>query len=338
MIVLQLPNALPERPFLDYGPLPTRTPYSCPLPHVIVRPFSPVVRNLLGTIGGHPADLSSVVVSRVFSGKMVWESGVRAVIQISPDVAVKVTRNIDPDEHDVMRYLEERIPAIPVPRALGLVTVGATAFMFMTFIPGTTLEERWPSLSPEAKEKIREVLDANLLALRRVELPPGEPFGSPIGKRLCVDVRYEQYVAPSPIFTESHFNDFLMHRPSSRVAPGFQSWLRSMLREDHRILLTHGDFHPRNIMVTDGDDPELTGIIDWEYCGFYPEHWEHVKALNTRGITDASDWWDHLPPCILRYDQEVVLDRYVELTLGAPRGRIGAATSSLPGPSEEIKA
>lgn len=338
MIVLQLPNALPERPFLDHGPLPTRTPFCCPLPHALVRPFSPVILDLLGIIGDPPADLSSLVVSRVFSGKMVWESGVRAVIQISPDVAVKVTRSLDPDEHDIMRYLEERIPAIPAPRALGMVTAGATAFMFMTLITGSTLEARWPSLSPEAKGKIREVLDANLMALRRVELPPGEPFGIPVGKRLCVDVRREQCVAPSPIFSEAEFNDFLMHRPSSRVAPGFQRWLRSMLREDHRILLTHGDFHPRNVMVSDGDDPELTGIIDWEYSGFYPEHWEHVKALNTRGITDASDWWDHLPPCILGYDQEVVLDRYVELTLGAPRSRVGAATLSSPGPSEEVKA
>ncbi|OJT14177.1 hypothetical protein TRAPUB_9288 [Trametes pubescens] len=256
--------------------------------------------------------VSSLVVSRVFSGKMVWESGVRAVIQISRDVAVKVTRSLDHDEHDVMRYLEERIPAIPAPRALGLVTVGATAFMFMTLIPGTTLEARWPSLSPEAKRKIRWVLDATLLALRRVELPPGEPFGTPVGRHLCKDARNDIRVSSSPIYSEAAFNDYLMHRSSPRVATSYKSWLRSMLREDHRILFTHGDFHPRNVMITDGDDPELTGIIDWEMSGFYPEHWEYLKAMNTRSVTDTDDWWDYLPPCILGYDQEVVLDRYIE--------------------------
>jgi thiamine kinase-like enzyme len=27
---------------------------------------------------------------------------------------------------------------------------------------------------------------------------------------------------------------------------------------------------------------ELTGIIDWEYSGFYPEYWEMMKVMHTR--------------------------------------------------------
>lgn len=43
-----------------------------------------------------------------------------------------------------------------------------------------------------------------------------------------------------------------------------------MLRVDHRIVFTHADFHPRNVMVVEGkgDDVELSGIIDWEASGF----------------------------------------------------------------------
>ncbi len=70
-------------------------------------------------------------------------------------------------------------------------------------------------------------------------------------------------------------------------------------------------------MVTDQPDGrvELSGIIDWESSGFYPEYWEQLKALNTHSIKDTSDWWEHLPSSILGYDQEIVLDRVIETTV-----------------------
>jgi hypothetical protein len=56
----------------------------------------------------------------------------------------------------------------------------------------------------------------------------------------------------------------------------------------------------------------VSGIIDWEMAGWYPEHWEWVKAQNTRGVEDNSDWWDFLPQSISGYDTEVVVDRFLE--------------------------
>lgn len=76
--------------------------------------------------------------------------------------------------------------------------------------------------------------------------------------------------------------------------------IKSDLDADHKIVMTHGDLHPRNIMVTinpqssDRDAGEassqeplnirtgksnlsnsqvtVTGILDWEMCGWYPEY------------------------------------------------------------------
>ncbi|SJL02453.1 uncharacterized protein ARMOST_05780 [Armillaria ostoyae] len=64
-----------------------------------------------------------------------------------------------------------------------------------------------------------------------------------------------------------------------------------LMREDHRIVLTHGDFHPRNIIVTDEPDgvTTISGIIDWEMARLYPERWEILKAMNARALTDPSD-------------------------------------------------
>jgi hypothetical protein len=100
-----------------------------------------------------------------------------------------------------------------------------------------------------------------------------------------------------------------------------------MLCTDHRIVFTHGDFHPRNIMVIDMHDPhaavgptsdtdiEVSGIIDWDTSGFYPEYWEELKALNTGSPYDPSDWWEHLPPCMLGHEKDVVLDKLIETSV-----------------------
>jgi hypothetical protein len=131
----------------------------------------------------------------------------------------------------------------------------------------------------------------------------------------------------STIHSEDEFNDFLLTSPHTRTAPNRVRWLRSMLRTDHRIVFTHGDFHPRNIMVVDMHDPhaavgatsdtdiEVSGIIDWDTSGFYPEYWEELKALNTRSPCDPSDWWEHLLPCILGHEKDIVLDRLIETSV-----------------------
>ena len=54
--------------------------------------------------------------------------------------------------------------------------------------------------------------------------------------------------------------------------------LLSSLKENHRIILTHGDLHPRNIIIKDNT---IAGIIDWELGGWYLEYWEYVKGVNS---------------------------------------------------------
>jgi hypothetical protein len=50
--------------------------------------------------------------------------------------------------------------------------------------------------------------------------------------------------------------------------------LSLQMRTDHRIVLTHCDLTPRNILIR---DCQIAGLIDWEHGGWYPEYWEYVK-------------------------------------------------------------
>ena len=53
-----------------------------------------------------------------------------------------------------------------------------------------------------------------------------------------------------------------------------------------KFVLTHGDLAARNIMVQDG---RITGIVDWEYSGFFPEYMEY--ALATVIHDNIEEWW-----------------------------------------------
>ncbi len=44
----------------------------------------------------------------------------------------------------------------------------------------------------------------------------------------------------------------------------------------HKIVFTHADLRPANIIVKNG---HIVGIIDWEMAGWYPEYWEFAKAF-----------------------------------------------------------
>lgn len=101
--------------------------------------------------------------------------------------------------------------------------------------------------------------------------------------------------------------------------------IRSSLRIDHRIVMTHGDLHPRNIMVAwgDGDGGEelkVTSILDWEFAGWYREYWEFLKALNTIGRAPLHDWVEYLPTeAIGIYPSEYAMDCILDRCLGYRR-------------------
>jgi aminoglycoside phosphotransferase len=52
----------------------------------------------------------------------------------------------------------------------------------------------------------------------------------------------------------------------------------------HRIVFTHGDLEHHNIMVKGG---RITGFLDWEASGWYPDYWEFTTPLKF----GSPDFW-----------------------------------------------
>ena len=97
--------------------------------------------------------------------------------------------------------------------------------------------------------------------------------------------------------------------------------IKSYLDTNHKIVITHGDLHRdplknhstqylgQAIYQISNHRVTVTGIVDWEMCGWYPEYWEYVKALNSITIGgDFGDWWSHLPSNIGVWPKEHAVD------------------------------
>ncbi|KDQ54014.1 hypothetical protein JAAARDRAFT_136134, partial [Jaapia argillacea MUCL 33604] len=187
-------------------------------------------------------------------------------------------------------------------------------YMFMAFMPGDTLDMRWPTLEQPQKHTIWQQLNQILLDLRSMEHYVDTLLGSLSGSHLCQDNRIDTRLSSGTLYTEAEFNDFLVSTPLPCIARKFIQWVRSLLRDDHRIVLTHSDFDPGNIMVVDHPTQALvvSGLINWDFGGWYPEQWEMVKAMNTRGTDDESDWWAHLLEVLNQSNTDVAVDRLLE--------------------------
>ena len=140
-----------------------------------------------------------------------------------------------------------------------------------------TLESVWPDLTTAHKLSVQQQLKVIFARLR------AEDFGAQGGEDprrfgsfetgVCKDTRRNQRVSETPIATEAAFNEFLCRAPG-RAVTAWITMIYESLRADHRIVMTHGDLHPRNIMVSwegggegsvkAAEDVRVTAIIDWD--------------------------------------------------------------------------
>lgn len=71
-----------------------------------------------------------------------------------------------------------------------------------------------------------------------------------------------------PFDEEKDFNDALV-RSFEQIPNYHGAIIRSMLKEEHTFLFSHGDMRTGNILIRNG---QLAAVIDWEFAGFYPEY------------------------------------------------------------------
>lgn len=216
------------------------------------------------------------------TSQVLWNLHSLFVLSLGHTEVVKAGTSLDPDGTTNLQYINTHVPEIPTPSFLGSLTSGRRTYCFMSRANDVTLESVWPSLTITNKLSVQSQLN-NLFRILRAE--PAAPQQDGEGAQrigsftsgACKDMRRSQRASTVPIRTEAEFNDFLCYEPNRTATPWIRM-IRSSMRERHRVVGTHGDLHPRNVMVA------------WEQ-GDMREDWEFVKAVagvNGRGM--MADW------------------------------------------------
>lgn len=247
-----------------------------------------------------------------------------SVLSLSETEVVKIgSTSLNPEGITNLHYINSHLPQIPSPKFLGSLMSRQRIYVFMSRGKGTTLEELWPQLQVADKQSVQKQLNDIFRVLRATQLRPDDNPRKIGGfmSGLCQDMRRWPRSCED-LSTEAEFNDFLCrHENTRRTQTPWIKMIRSFMKNDHKLVMTHGDLHPRNIMVDWEEgrkDIKITSILDWEMAGWYPEYWEFVKALATadeRG--PLRDWCDYLPTeAIGQWPTEYSIDLLISRWIG----------------------
>ena len=189
-----------------------------------------------------------------------------------------------------------RNASLPVPKVICYGehsdTPHAPVSILMTRVPGKELGQIYETLDDDEKHAVLRQLDHYLRVIRSWKSPLGENrICSLVGTPLR-SVRMPNHRA-GLFESEEEFNDYLIEPAWSG---GFPSEMyhnealnrgKGMARSPHRIVFTHGDLQHHNLMIHQG---RITGLLDWESAGWYPEYWEFTTALR---FAREDFWWYH---------------------------------------------
>ena len=272
----------------------------------VVFPLAEAVQRLLRAepqeMSADSSSLWAKLYQTIDASEVIWQNeigGGVAVFHCGSGVALKMIPNFeDFTEYTALQYLRRYAPQIPVPEPMGAISSEKTAYIFMSFIAGPTLESVWSRLPKEQKVSLSNDLSGVLLELRALQLPKDGLLGG-VGGEGCKDSRRRSRISQKPIRSIADFEDFVFSNPHFGGSV-YIKLLRSMSQSQaSKIVFSHADLRPANIVVLPDQqgDYRIAGILDWEMSGFYPDYWESVKATNTMAPQEEDDWYLHLPAC-----------------------------------------
>lgn len=236
------------------------------------------------------------------------EWGRSKVTQIDDEVIIKEGSSVWPNKEATLNLINStlRPNSVPVPHAfLGnydrgkdvVVTYGS---IWMELMPGKTLRDEWHSLDEEAKEKVCRDTRAMVEKLREIPRPETDDGAfylaadgtSKIIQTLLGD-EHDTHPAMKNVedLRTRIWNRYVKNNGLSY--PEGKGVYEMLPRSDVSVF-THGDIHPRNILVErdteKGSGVRIMGLIDFESSGFYPDYWEFSEMMAC-GRRDA-EWME----------------------------------------------
>ncbi|EFE32482.1 uncharacterized protein ARB_00667 [Trichophyton benhamiae CBS 112371] len=183
----------------------------------------------------------------------------------------------------------EQSTHIPAPRAIDVAQTSRYSYLLMTCVPGRPIG---PSLNTMTDEEIEQVvvdLKGYISELRKIPRDPSSEYlicnsqgGGFLDWRIPdsqnKELRFKSEADFNKYLTDPFWEEIRTRATKSHDIP-------------HKVVFTHGDLNPRNILAENG---KITGIVDWENAGWFPEYWEYTKMHYTvrsveRWLVDVVD-------------------------------------------------
>ncbi|KAF2757104.1 kinase-like protein [Pseudovirgaria hyperparasitica] len=198
----------------------------------------------------------------------------RTVTLYSGSVVLKKGRRLKLDEKYALEFAAHiNLPVPQVYNAQKDSGEGETS-LWMEYIHGDRLDLVWPSMTECEKDHICNQL-REILETMRSAPSTNRRIGS-CSDGSARDLRQYSDYSGGPFLDEASFNLFYCDLVQTTPSPVLEA-LHQQLRTDHRIVFSHCDLSQHNILVKNG---KITGLLDWEYAGWYPEHWEYIKLFD----------------------------------------------------------
>ena len=189
-----------------------------------------------------------------------------------------------------------RYTSVPVPQPLDLLIIPTEsdgrfyshdAYLLTSRVPGLPLSRCEEMLSDRDGAEFVAHMQEYLTQIRAI--PKAVSLEHAICDTLggsCRDPRISGANPVGPFVDEAAFNQVLRN-------PDDPS------RRGHKAVFTHADLNPRNILADRIIRPDgtwgwtVTGIVDWENSGYYPEYWDYTKAF-FEGFRWNQRWLDFM--------------------------------------------
>ncbi|TVY41510.1 hypothetical protein LOCC1_G006535 [Lachnellula occidentalis] len=170
-------------------------------------------------------------------------------------------------------------------------TPHAPVSILMTRLPGREIGQAYESLSPKAKTTALAELKLYLSTTRGWRSPWGDERICSITGGAIRSIRVPNH-SIGPCETPRELHEYLL--ADARNSYGSEAVYEEKLHSARKlqslqrpgVKFTHGDIKHHNILVD--EEGHITGFLDWESAGWYPEFWEYTTALR---FLPKDFWW-----------------------------------------------
>ncbi|KAL0960515.1 hypothetical protein HGRIS_005552 [Hohenbuehelia grisea] len=164
--------------------------------------------------------------------------------------------------------------SIPVPRPhKTVVDTEGTAYIIMDYVDAPELS--FKSLTKDQQVSLMKQLAGYLDELRSI--PP--PLKTRLGALDSGPLQDPRMGTFGPFETCLDFAKNYGYTFLKKVKkPSIEGCLARFMAREHKIVFSHGDLAPHNILAKDGN---IVAILDWECAGWCPDYWEAVRGLRS---------------------------------------------------------